>query len=186
MGRQHRVNERALWAGLCVAIGTAAIGCNGEAAQRAEARRALLSEENLMAKRDERIAAQRITNAEGDLLPSTNQIAGVVLPRGFSPKFTFDHEWYYDGEHSFGRVRKYFEQQLDGTLERPDTSSLVFARATTKGAKDMKPVSVKIYPVPGRDDWCRIQINAPKPLPEHFPTADEINQELARRRENQN
>ncbi len=48
----------------------------------------------------------------------------------------------------------------------------------------MKPVSVKVFPVPGREDWTRIQITAPKPMPKHFPTAEEIEKEIASRREN--
>ena len=178
MGRNHRIVRSIIFAGYVIA----AASCRHDDAE--EARRALLRTQNLAAQRDERIAAQRITNADGDLLPSATTIAGVVLPRGFNPKFTFDHEWYYDGEYSFRRVLAYFEQRLDGVIDRPDKSAVVFQGAKTKGVSDMKPVTVKIVPVPGREDWTRIQITAPKPMPKHFPTAEEIQKELASRREN--
>lgn len=184
MGRKHRIVRSVILAG-CVLCAVAAASCGRNDAKE-EARRALLRGQNLAAQRDARIAAQRITNADGDLLPSATTIAGVVLPRGFNPKFTFDHEWYYDGEYSFRRVLAYFQQRLDAVLHRPDKSTVVFQGAKTKGVSDMKPVMVTISPVPGRADWTRIQITAPKPMPAHFPTAEEIQKELASRRENYN
>jgi hypothetical protein len=179
MGRKHRIVRSIALFGCVIA----ACSCKGRD-EKEVVRRNLLRAQNLAQQRDERIAAQRITDPDGDLLPSTTTIAGVVMPRGFNPKFTLDHEWFYDGEYSFKRVLKYFEQRLDAVIDRPDSSSVVFQGAKTKGVSDMKPVRVKIFPVPGRVDWTRIQINAPKPLPDHFPTAEEIQKQLASRREN--
>lgn len=183
MGSQHRIIRTAA---LCL-LGLAAISCSNDADRRKEeARRELLRAQNLEAQRNARIAAQRITDEVGNLLPSNTQVVGVVLPRGFSPSFTLDHEWYYDGEHPIGKVEKFFTERLDATIEHPFPTATQYKVARMKSSPQMEPVGVKIYPMPGRADWTRIQINAKRPVPEKFPTAAEIEMELAKRRENFN
>jgi hypothetical protein len=109
----------------------------------------------------------------------------VVLPRGYEAKFMFEYEWYFDGEQPYSKLATYFTERLDFSgVERPDGASLTFAKARTKGNSQMKPVSVTISPVPGRDDWSRIHIVAQQPLPEQLQSKEEIEAELAVRRQN--
>jgi hypothetical protein len=191
MGRQHRLTRSQLLASLallsCTASFTLAAGCSsGDSARRAEQRRQLLRGDDLDRQRNARLEKQRVTTYEGDLLPSDTRTAGVVLPRGFNLKFTFEYEWYYDGALPLNKVEQYFTKQLDfEAIEHPDASAILFAQAKTKGDKAMTPVSVKIFPVPGRADWSRIYIHAPKPLPEHIPTPEEVRALLASRPRNE-
>lgn len=153
---------------------------------RAEVRRQLLDAEKQSQERGRILDAQRVTNSNGELLPSNNQVAGITLPRGFEPKFVFEHEWHYDGQLPLKKLENYFVSRLEATVERPDPYSIVFARARTKGDAAMNLVTITILPVPGRDDWSRIHIVEARPLPKTFPTATEIEAELAARHRNMN
>jgi hypothetical protein len=183
MGRQHRLGVF----GLVALTALAAVGCKDDAAaaRRAEARRALLRGEDLEKERMARLAKERLTTSSGDLLPSDTEIAGIVLPRGFKPKFKFDHEWTYDAALPISKLEKYFQESLNSqSVEHPDSVATEFTQARSKNTKASaaeKPAWVKIYPVPGRSDWSRIVIRAPKPLPDHTPTEAEVRAELARR-----
>jgi hypothetical protein len=173
--------------GLVALIALAAVGCKGDVAaeRRAEARRALLRGEDLEKEHNARVEKERLTSFSGDLLPSETELVGIVLPRGFKPKFQFDHEWTYDGELPIARLEKYFRQSLDSqSIDHPDAVATEFTQARSKNAKagpDQKPVWLKIYPVPGRSDWSRIVIRAPRPPPDHIATEAEVRAELEHR-----
>lgn len=176
MGRQHRV-VLAVWLGL------AAVGCGShEAERKAEVRRQLLRAENLEQKRAENLAAQRLADAEGNLLPSSETIAGIVLPRGYKPKYVLEREWTYDGELPFNRLEQYFLQRLNATIEHPAGMLTRFARARPVGEPNAPPVLVEVSPVPGREDWSRIHIQQSPPMPEHPMSAEEIAAGLERAR----
>jgi hypothetical protein len=155
-------------------------GCKSDdSANREEQRRQLLRGQDLDKQRNEQIDKTRLTDEHGDLLPSETKVAGLVLPRGFNPKFTLDYEWYYDGALPLDKLEKYFRKQFDSaSIKRPDDSSVEFLRPTTK---DLLGAALTIYPVPGRADWSRIHVQGSRPQPEHPLSAEEIQAELARR-----
>jgi hypothetical protein len=160
-------------------------GCSKTEDRRVELRRDVLRANNLELERRKAREAVRITDEHGALLPSSERVAGIVLPRGYTPKFTLDYEWYFDGEQPSHKLIKYFTEQLDAeTVTHPGRSALTFVRARTKGDAQMKPVALTVSPVPGREDWSRIQIVAQRPAPEHKLTAAEIEAELSLRRQN--
>jgi hypothetical protein len=166
---------------------TFAIGCSSnEEQKRAELRRQLLRGQDLEKQRNTRFEKERLTTYQGDLLPSDIRVAGVVLPRGFNQKFTFEYEWYYDGAEPLPKLDQYIRKQLDFvSFDHPDPASTQFMQARTKGFPEMKPVTIKIYPVPGRSDWSRIYIRAPQPLPEHILTPEEVSRMVASHRRNE-
>lgn len=163
----------------------AGAGCTTPAEQRrAEVRRQLLRAETIAQERTRQIDAQRVTDPNGELLPSNNQVAGITLPRGYEPKFVFEHEWHYDGQLPIKKLESYFLARVDATVERPDPQSIVFAGAKMRGATGVTPVKLTLLPVPGREDWSRIRIDAPRPMPAKLPSALEIENELAARQKN--
>jgi hypothetical protein len=129
-----------------------------------EAKRQVLRGSDLTETRKQALAEQQITGDNGELLSSNVVVAGITIPRGFEPKFVFEHEWHYDGQVPLDRLANYFRAQLDATVEQPNPYSVVFAQATArtsnKGTNAMAPVRVKIVRVPGREGWSRIQILA--------------------------
>jgi hypothetical protein len=176
MGRQHRI-------ALAVWLGLAATSCSShEAERKAEVRRQLLRADNLAQKRAETLAAQRLTDAQGNLLPSNEKIAGVVLPRGYKPKFVLEREWTYDGELPFSRLEQYFLQRLSASIEHPAGMLTRFVQARPVGEPNAPPVLVEVSPVPGREDWSRIHVQQPAPAPEHPPSAAEIAADIERTR----
>ena len=148
-------------------------------------RRDVLRSNNLADERRKRYEAIRITDDQGHLMPSDTKVAGVVLPRGYEPKFLFEYEWYYDGEKPFSLLNTYVKSQLDfAEVQQSNNSSLTYVQARTKGDSQMKPVSVTISPVPGRENWSRIQIEAQRPKPQKLQTKEEIEAELSLRKRN--
>ena len=188
MGRQHRIVTLS-WAGLGVlaALSTLSFaGCGkSNADQRAEIRRQLLRADNLAQKRREEVEARRLTDANGDLRPSNQQLAGITIPRGYQPKFVHEREWTYDAELPFPKLEQYFLQRLSATNEHPAGMITRFTQARPVGEPNALPVEVEVLPVPGRSDWSRIHIIQPAPPQAHPPlSATEIAQEIAARRRN--
>ena len=183
MGRQHRMTKRVLCA--AIAAGFALCGCSdGAEDQKAQMRRDVLRANNLVAERRKQLEAVRLTDENGDLIPSTQKVAGIVLPRGYTPKFKMDHESYFDGELPYSKLTKYFTEHLDFMyVERPNNSTLRFVKVRSKGDSEMDPVTITISPVPGMLHWSRIRVLIPQPLPERLQTKAEIDAELLRRRQ---
>jgi hypothetical protein len=178
MGRQHRVTQLA-W----VALTVMCCACTERVDQKALMRQEVLRANDLSAERRKASDANRTTDDYGNLLASTQRVAGVTLPRGFELKYTFDHEWYYDGGQSYAKLVKYFTESLDyAGVEQPSRSKLTFVQARNKGDSEMKPVRLTVSAVPGRNDWSRIQIAAQQPLPAVRQTKAEIDAELSVRR----
>ena len=180
MGRQHRVIK----AGFALSI-VLLCACSKQQDEKALMRREVLRVNNLAAERRKQLDEVRVTDERGDLLASKQRVAGVLLPRGYDPKFTFEYDWYYDGQQPYSKLVKYFTEQLESTtVQQPNRSTLTFVEARAKGDTQMKPVSVTVMPVPGREDWSRFHIVAQQPLPERLQSKGEIEGELAWRRKN--
>jgi hypothetical protein len=159
-------------------------GCSREVDQKAQMRREVLRANDIAAERRKQFDAVRVMDDNGKLLPSKQRVAGVVLPRGYEPKYTLNYESFYDGELPYNKLATFFTEQLDFSgVQRPNPSTLTFVQARTKGDSQMKPVNVTISPVPGRDDWSRIRIMLPQPLPERLQSKEEIDTELSMRRQ---
>lgn len=188
MGRQHRVTKvSGAWLACAVLLsGGALCSCAKEVDQKEQMRRDVLRANNMTAERRKHFDAVRVMDENGKLLPSNQKVAGVVLPRGYEPKFKRDYESSFDGELGYSKLATYFTEQLDSaSVQRPNSSTLTFVDARTRGDTQMKPVTVTISPVPGREDWSRIRITLPQPLPERLQTKAEIDAELAARRDKQ-
>jgi hypothetical protein len=173
------------WAASAVLLsGGMLCGCSKQEDQKAQMRRDVLRANNFNAERKKQFDAVRVLDDNGKLLPSNQRIAGVVLPRGYEPKFKLDYESYFDGELPYSKLATYFTEQLDFTgVQRPNNATLTFLEAHTKGDSQMKPVTVTISPVPGREDWSRIRVVVPQPLPEYLQSKAEIDAELSKRRQ---
>jgi hypothetical protein len=164
---------------MCASVGACS---SAEEQRKVEVRRQVLLAEDLGSKREQAIEAARISTSKGDLLPSKTRVAGIIIPRGFAPKFVLSHEWHYDGQHTLPTVEAYFRAQLDATITPGPAYSVVFNRARMKGEPNMTPVSLTIMPIPGRNDMTRVRIVEPPPPPSAMPSIDEVQARLAQRR----
>jgi hypothetical protein len=185
MGRQHRVAKvgRALVACATLLSGGVLCACSREPDQKEQLRRDVLRANNMAAERKKQFDAVRVLDENGKLVPSNQRVAGIVLPRGYQPKFKLDYESSFDGELPYGKLATYFTEQLDFVgVQRPNNATLTFLEARSKGDTQAKPVSVSISPVPGREDWSRIRIQTPQPLPAQLQSKAQIDAELSLRR----
>ena len=181
MGRQHRV-IKCVSTVLGLALLLPAAACSSrEVDRKSELRRQLLRAENLAQKRDEIMAAQRLSDENGNLLESKEQIAGVTLPRGYKPKFVHEREWTYDGELPFNKLEQYFLQRLNASIEHPSGMLTRFKDARPQGQPNALPILVEVSPVPGRSDWSRIHIQQPAPAPEHPMSFAETQADIERK-----
>jgi hypothetical protein len=170
--------------GLMGAVCGAWLGCShGADEHSAEIRRQVLRVEDLQTKQARIVAEHRVLDPQGELIPSTTQVAGITLPRGFQPKFVFEHEWHFDGALPLRKVENYFSARLDASVQHPNTSTVEFAHATWKDAKEATSVSLTVLEIPGRKGWTRIHIRAPKPFTEILSEAETAMGLERRRRE---
>jgi hypothetical protein len=187
MGRQHRVTKLCRVSATFAVLlrGAALCACSEPEDPKAQMRRDVLRSNNLADERRKRYEAVRTTDDQGNLLPSDTKVAGVVLPRGYEPKFLFEYEWYYDGEKPYQLLATYITSHMDfAEVQQPNNSAMTYVQARTKGDSQMKPVSVTISPVPGRGDWSRIHIMAPRPKAQKLQSKEEIEAELSLRKRN--
>lgn len=167
---------------LLVSLCVTGVGCSSTASDHsAEVRRQVLRGNELTETRRRVLSERRVTDDKGALIPSNITLAGITIPRGFEPKYVFEHEWHYDGQLSLKELENYFRAQLDATItRRANDGSTLFAHATVKSTPNMAPVAVTILPIPGREDWSRIQILAGST--EATPNPAQVQAELTVRR----
>jgi hypothetical protein len=179
VGRKHRLNNwRSGFAAvlLCGCV----VGCKSDdGARREQQRRELLRGQDLDKERQARFDKERYTDPQGNLLASDTTVAGVVLPRGFRTKFTFESEWYYDGALPVDKLAQYMDKAMQGaSIERPNADSIQFSRPYSG---ERPGVQVTISPLPGRADWSRMHILSLRPPSPSVATAEQIQAEFARR-----
>jgi len=158
------------------------LGCSRDADQHsADIRRQVLRAEDLPTKHARIVAEHRVLDPQGELIPSTEVVAGITLPRGFQRIFVFEHEWHFEGALPLQKAENYFSARLDANVQHPNTRTVEYLHATLKGAKELSPVNVTVQQIPGRKGWSRIQIRTAKPVTEQLSHA-ETELGLARRR----
>jgi hypothetical protein len=180
MGRKHRLICIALT--LTAAAGSAAGGCSDKKTEEVEKRRELLVPQDLHAKRAAAEEALRIMDAEGNLLPSTTRVAGVLLPRGVSVVSAYEYDWYCEGKVPLRKLDAYLRAHLViGEEGRTATGRVELFQAKPTDLPDAKGVYVSFYEKAGRSDMVRMYIRTPRPVPDHFPTPAEVQAQMEAR-----
>jgi hypothetical protein len=151
-------NQRRLIVSLAAALLlSAAHGCSEDPV--VEQRRELLQGRDRRKEAREAVEKARVRSQAGDLLPSETKAAGIVLPRGFALKYSFEHRWYFDGDLPMKKVEEYFSRRLQFDLvNHISAQELELTQAREKADPAMAPVFVRLEPVPGRATATRIQV----------------------------
>jgi hypothetical protein len=151
-------NQRRLIAPLAAALLlSTANGCSDEPV--VEQRRELLKGRDRKSEARAAVEKARVRSPAGDLLPSETKAAGIVLPRGFALKYSFEHRWYFDGDLPMKKVEEYFGRRLQFDLvNHISAHELELTHAREKADPAMAPVFVRIEPLPGRPSATRIQV----------------------------
>lgn len=160
MGDQCRLN--AVWWLVGALAVTAAGGCKDDIEEQ---RRQLLQTDQRAKDRSARIEAHRVLSPDGELLPSEQKVAGVVLPRGFESKFVDPHAWTYDGQFPQDKVLAYFDKRVTTkTRTNKPLGEVEYLGVREKSDPNMTAVLVRVSPAPGRMEWTRIYIGEPVPI----------------------
>jgi hypothetical protein len=128
---------------LCVALAACS---GGEKAEQQAQRRELLTvpdhSEELQALREKR----QVYDAEGNLIPSGEVVAGVELPRGLELYRSFDGEWYYRTRkiRSEDLVRYFKARLFTGQIDYTLNAAVTFKKARSEDYPEAPPVDVRI------------------------------------------
>jgi hypothetical protein len=183
MGIQHRLT-RTRWYVPAAALLALAGACSHSTEDNK--RRAVLAPVELHNTERELYEKLRFYDGAGNLLPSDENIAGVLVPRGLTHTFTLEREWYFDAQLPRIKLEQYFRAHLDGgqvSYPGPDTFELL--KGIPKDTKDALPVLVRVYPQPGRGDAARVYIRQAAPAPARWPSEGEVREQMALRRSHQ-
>ena len=182
MGDKRRL--KTVW-WVVFALAASASGCSND--DDAEERRRLLAASERSMARKQRVDENRVRAQTGELLPSKLVRAGIVVPRGFEPKFEQEHSWTYDARLSRDLVVAYFDKRIAAEEIRRAAGQVEYLGAHEKSDPNGKqPVVVTVSATPGREgeSWTRVVIKERPPAPVHvaIETDEMVRQRVAERR----
>jgi hypothetical protein len=169
---------------LLTGLGSSAAACSRDP----DGRQQLLAADGRDQARRQRAESKRALSPEGELLPSETKLGGIVMPRGYEPKFEEKHAWTYDAEVPVATARRYFERRLTtSSIQEKPLGEIVFLGAREKSDPNMPAALVKVMPMPTRPAGSRIYVAEPVPVAELPPLEendDIVRARLAERRKN--
>ncbi len=111
-------------------------------------------------------------DAQGELLPSGEVVAGLALPRGLQPVLTSDREHVYRTKVSLQRLQRYFGPRLLTGKVEPLGGGVVYREAVARDARGAK-VKLDVKLVPGAAG-TRVEIVELPPSPPKPPPLEEL------------
>ena len=161
---------------LCVAV--ALVACHGTD-QAQQATPPPLAPRDLRADQQHAKEAQQIYDDRGNLLPSTTLVAGIVLPRGMQPEYTFEHEFYFRSNATLAQLQTYFGPRLlTGQVDRAGRGVVTYVNAQPKDTTKKAYVSVRIGPAPGNAKQSQVLIRETPMMPVKRPSEAESRKQL--------
>jgi hypothetical protein len=179
--------KRCVICSLLVLSGMSAVaGCSGGgAADKVEQRRVLLRPPDSKRELEEQQRKLQVFDESGNLIPSEESVAGLLLPRGLSPGRQFEHEWYFTGLHvPAPALERYFAPRLqtNDITRSGDGAVLQFTGATIKADPKALGVTVRIVKMRGENDASELYIRQSLPPVTFHPSQAEVEAEMAKRR----
>lgn len=162
MGYERRLTmrvRRALSLLLMIAASGATLGCSRRQAEKEEQRRVLLKPPERP--NPEQVARKaQVLDANGDVMPSDQMVAGVVLPRGLVLRSSSPPEWTYRGNQvPAAALERYFAARLvSNNIARSLGGSVTFEVARPKDDPKAPPITLRIVQLLGEKDATEIYI----------------------------
>jgi hypothetical protein len=167
---------------LAALAGAALSGC-GDDPQR-ERKRALLQPSDAKRKAAEEREKRRLVDKEGELLPSGETAAGIMVPRGLTLYRTYEGQSFYKGNRvTAQQLERFFSAQLlKARIERTD-SMVLFAEAVPRSNPKAIPIDLRITRLRGSSRAIEVVFRGPRPGRKYDfrPKVDEAQLEQARR-----
>lgn len=165
---------------LSLALASQLLACE-EAPQQPEAPPPLAPRDYAAAQRQV-VERERVFDEQGNLLPSNETVAGIVLPRGLTPEYTFEHEWYLRSQAKQEQLRAYFGPRLlTGKVERSGMGTVTYVNAQPKDSKQKRFVTVRIGPAPRNRNESEVFISETPMMPIERPSEAESKKQILER-----
>jgi hypothetical protein len=182
MGHQYRL--RALLLGIVLVHASA--GCrHRQAVAPEERKRELLKPPDVQREQAEDERKRQLIDQEGDLVPSDQIVAGVVLPRGLLLRSLAPPEWTYRGEHlPPAALERYFTARLlTSEITRTKDGMVTFDLAQPKDDPKAPPITLRITRLMGAESTTEVYIRQTVPGRER-PSQAEAEALMRKMREN--
>jgi hypothetical protein len=171
---------------LCAVLaGPAVFGCSRHETDQEEQRRALLTPPDNKREREEAARKKQVFDEDGDLIPSEQSVAGLLLPRGLTPSMHFEREWYFRSmEIPAEALERYFiPRVLTGAINHSQGGATEFVAAKIKDNPSAPPVTIRIVKLSGANSASELYIRQSVPAPLVRPKESEVEAQLKARRE---
>lgn len=148
---------------LAALAGAALAGC-GDDPKREERKRALLQPNDAKRKADEAREKRRLVDDEGDLLPSGEKVAGIMVPKGLTLYRRYQGQSFYKGNRvSADQLERFFSAQLqDAKVERTE-SMVLFADAVPRSNPKALPIDLRVTRLRGSERATEVVFREPRP-----------------------
>jgi len=144
-----------------------AIGCSRQQRSQEEQRRALLTPSDYRQKLQEEERKRKLVDDDGELIPSDQTVAGILMPRGLGEVRAVENRYYFTSSRvSFEALDRYFGKRLfTGQIERESPDSVAYIGANIKGDPKAMKVNVRISRIIGTEGNCEVFIHQGVPAP---------------------
>jgi hypothetical protein len=165
---------------MCLSLAGASLaGCERE---KEEKQRELLRPVDM---RQKRIDELRLVDANGELIPSGEKIAGLELPKGLSLYRSFDdgwREWYLVGSRlEMAQLDRYLTARLDPLAIERNAKSVFYKDAYLRDDPNARRISVRMTKLIGDIPTTDVYIRQAPP-PRIFRSGEEAEAQIEARR----
>lgn len=124
-------------------------GCSMPDKQETQ-KRALLMPPLPEQKFNQELKKRELLDAHGELLPSDETVAGLLLPRGLTLQRKFENEWYFESQAApTAALDRYVSDRLTPMEVERGTGVVTFKQALIKGNPTARALTVRISAVTG-------------------------------------
>lgn len=165
---------------LCL-LANLALAC-GDAPPEVAQRKALLRPDDVQRRRVEELERRRIFDPQGELIASGERVAGLELPKGLELYRELDREHFLQAPRiTLPQLERFFAPRLEPASITRTATSVAFERARIKDSPASPLLTVRIAQVAGSEPASELLLREAPP-PRVFPSAAELEQQLAERR----
>lgn len=168
---------------LCAALGLGAgLGCSSDD-QKQEQRRELLQPRDLKRDLDAERRRRQLYDEKGELLPSDETVAGIVLPKGLRLQQKIGNRWFYQTKRiPADKLERYFSRRLMRNRVERGEGSVAFVDAVPASDPKAPRLRVQIEALRGSATASQIYIEQAVPFKPKIPY-DQVEAQLRAARE---
>ncbi len=183
MGDHHRLTRPAIGLLLGLAAGTAGSGCKHEQPSEQAQRRVLLTPPDTRRNLQKQREKQQVLDAKGNLIPSDQVVAGIVMPRGLELYASSEHDWDFKAHHvPADALERYFAPRLLATgVTHSLGGAVTFEKAQPKDNPKSPLVQLRIVRLRGELDESELFLRQAVPG-KVYPSGAEAEAQLQARR----